>query len=158
MTIELAGRQPDFPDDDRSPSVRLRASDVDRHATVRRLQDGIARGQLAFDEGGERMAAAYACRYLDELGPLTADLPTPAPGPPTAPGWPTLALLARVQLRESLRTTPTRDPRVNRAVAAVALVLATMICLMIGLAVVHGLIEGPPPGGFGGPRFGGPRG
>ena len=65
----------------------MRASDADRHATVHVLQDAVARGLLTTDEGGERMAVAYAARHLDDLPPLTADLP-PAPGATEAPAPP----------------------------------------------------------------------
>ena len=41
------------------PASALRASDADRQATVTRLQDAVARGQLTHDEGSERMALAY---------------------------------------------------------------------------------------------------
>src|SRR3982750_659231 len=68
-------------------ATRLRASDTDRQQTVHLLQDAAARGLLTQDEAGERMAAAYAAQHLDELPPLTADLPPVAPPAPTAPGW-----------------------------------------------------------------------
>jgi hypothetical protein len=100
------------------PAPRIRASDADRHATVQRVQDGIARGLLAFDEGSDRMAAAWAGRYLDDLTPLTADLPPATPTQAaTAPGWPALGAPTRRQLRHSLRTTATAMPRFNRLTA-----------------------------------------
>ena len=41
---------------------------------IAQLQDAVARGLLTADEGSERMAVAYAARYLTELPRLTADL------------------------------------------------------------------------------------
>ena len=65
---------------------RMRASDADRLATVKQLQDAVARGLLAPDEGSERMADAFVAVHLTDLDPLTEDLP-PAPPERTAPGW-----------------------------------------------------------------------
>src|SRR5436305_1876366 len=89
----------------------MRASDADRHATVHVLQDAVARGLLTTDEGGERMAVAYAARHLDDLPALTADLP-PAPEAaeaPAAPGWPPLAAQGDVDDRD-LTGDRRRDP------------------------------------------------
>src|SRR6478752_3051275 len=64
----------------------LRASDADRVAVVRRLHDAVVRGLLTMEECDERVAAAYAARFVRDLPPLTADLP-PAPSTaPVAPG------------------------------------------------------------------------
>ena len=85
------------------PPPRMRASDADREAVVRILLDALARGLLTLDEGDERVAAAYAARYLDELPRLTADLP-PAPATaPAAPGWRALASLIWLQVRTTAR-------------------------------------------------------
>jgi hypothetical protein len=35
----------------------------------------MTEGRLNLEEGEERLAATYAAKYRDELGPLTADLP-----------------------------------------------------------------------------------
>ena len=35
----------------------------------------MAEGRLTLEEGEERLAAAYAAKYRDELKPLTTDLP-----------------------------------------------------------------------------------
>src|SRR3954466_10426261 len=86
----------------RDPPPRMRASDADREAVVRTLLDALAGGLLTLGEGDERVAAAYAARYRDELPRLTADLPpAPAPGP-VAPDWRALALLAWLQARTSV--------------------------------------------------------
>jgi len=57
-----------------------RASDAEREAVVARLRDAAGEGRLTVEELDERIDAAYAARTLDELEPLTADLPAPAPG------------------------------------------------------------------------------
>src|SRR4051794_28979120 len=82
--------------------TRLRAADADRHRTVAALQDAVARGLLTSEEAGPRMAAASAAQFLDELPPLTADLPTAAAPTPAAPGWRLLATLAVLQGRAGL--------------------------------------------------------
>src|SRR3954470_3726 len=86
--------------DPRAPTApRLRASDAEGQQTVHVLQDAAARGLLTQDEAGERMAAAYAAQHLDELPPLTVDLPPVAPPAPTAPGWRALITLLLLQVR-----------------------------------------------------------
>ena len=84
------------------PPPRLRASDADREAVVQTLLDAIARGLLTLQEGDERVAAAYAARFLDELPGLTADLPPAPASTPAAPGWRALAVLAWLQLRTAV--------------------------------------------------------
>src|SRR6185312_14616377 len=78
---------------------RLRASDAQREAVVHQLHEAVGRGLLSVEEGHERTATAYAARYVDELGPLTHDLPDPAP---VAPGWKAVASTAALQARTSL--------------------------------------------------------
>jgi len=65
------------------------ASDSDRDAAARVLNEAFAEGRLTADEHGERVRAAYAARTCHELARLTADLPGPAQaaGPP-ATGMP----------------------------------------------------------------------
>jgi Domain of unknown function (DUF1707)/Cell wall-active antibiotics response 4TMS YvqF len=55
-----------------------RASDAEREATVTRLREAAAEGRLTVEELTERMDAAYAASTLDDLEPLTADLPVAA--------------------------------------------------------------------------------
>ena len=67
------------------------ASDADRDAAVRVLNEAFAEGRLTADEHGERVRAAYAGRTWQELAQLTDDLPGPAhaadlPGPVHAAG------------------------------------------------------------------------
>jgi hypothetical protein len=54
---------------------RLRTSDKEREQVAEILRAAMTEGRLTLDEGEERLAAAYAAKYRDELGPLTADLP-----------------------------------------------------------------------------------
>lgn len=127
---------------------RLRASDADRLTTVRRIQDGVARGLLTPDEGSDRMATAFAAVHLDDLALLTADLP-PGGGSRTAPGWRPLATMAVEQVRSSLSTAPTGG--LSRARIAAALLVALMVLLLVGSIVGELFLDGggPDRGGFG---------
>jgi hypothetical protein len=130
--------------------ARLRASDVDRLATVRVLQDAVARGLLTPDEGSERMATAFAAVHLAELGPLTADLPAGL-AHPAAPGWRPLATMAVEQVRASLHRSPTGS-RITRARVAVALLVVLVLLLLVGEMVGELFFDGRGDGGPG--RFG----
>jgi DUF1707 SHOCT-like domain len=105
----------------------FRASDADREAVVRTLHDAVVRGLLTIDECDERVAAAYAARFLRDLPPLTADLPPAAAPAPVAPGWRPLLVMAWLQLRTALAGISRRGargrPRLAIAVAAVLAVL-----------------------------------
>lgn len=121
------------------PSRRLRASDADRAAMVARLQEAVGRGLLTLDEGDERMASAFAARYVDELAPLTADLPAPAPGGPAAVGWRQLGEAFVDQLRAELQMTAAAGVRSRRfAVSAFAVLLFVLLVLAMVAAVLHG--------------------
>jgi hypothetical protein len=133
----------------RSVPPPVRASDADRAATVRVLQDAVARGLLTPDEGGERMALAFAAVHRMDLGPLTADLP-PAPAAASAPGWRLLAMMAVEQLRATLIRPATG--RLHPARVAVAVVLALLLVMAVASVAGELLFEGgggPGPGGFG---------
>jgi hypothetical protein len=54
---------------------RIRASDEEREQIATILRAAMTEGRLSLEEGEQRLAAAYAATYRDELGPLTADLP-----------------------------------------------------------------------------------
>jgi Domain of unknown function (DUF1707) len=54
---------------------RLRTSDTEREQIAETLRAAMSEGRLTLEEGEERLATAYAAKYRDELGPLTADLP-----------------------------------------------------------------------------------
>ena len=117
---------------DAAQEPRLRASDVDRLATVLVLQDAVARGLLTPDEGSDRMAAAFAAVHVAELGPLTADLPS-GRATPTPPGWRPLATMALEQVRYSLHDTP--SGRLNPARVAFAVLIAAIVVLLLGAMV-----------------------
>ena len=118
----------------------LRASDDDRLATVRVLQDAVARGLLTADECSERMAATFAAVHVAELAPLTADLP-PGPVPSAAPGWRPLATMAVEQVRASLHRSPTGG-RVTPARIAVALLVLLVLSLLVGSLVGELFFDG----------------
>ena len=54
---------------------RLRTSDTEREEIATILRAAMTEGRLTLEEGEERLAAVYAAKFRDELGPLTADLP-----------------------------------------------------------------------------------
>lgn len=151
LEASAAGTRPPL----QEPPPRMRASDADREAVVRTLLDGIARGLLTLDEGDERVAAAYAARFLDELPRLTADLPPAPASAPVAPGWRALALLAWLQVRTAVaglwrgirRAARSRPPRLaGVAVATVAL----LALLTIMAAAAAGGADHGGHGGYGG--------
>lgn len=129
-----------FPYQPKEPTPRLRASHDDREAVVQTLHDGAARGLLTLGETDERVAAAYASRFLDELPGLTADLPQPlAPSAPGAPGWQALMLLFWLQLRTLLSRSGWRDVRHGvrtRPRLAVAAVAAVALLALLPVAAL----------------------
>lgn len=131
---------------------RMRASDADRLATVKQLQDAVARGLLAPDEGSERMADAFAAVHLTDLDPLTEDLP-PAPPERTAPGWRSLGTLAVEQVRASLTTAATGGSRAARV--AVVLLVASLFLVLVGALGGVALSDSGGGGGGGGGDGGG---
>jgi hypothetical protein len=126
-----------IPDAPQEPAARVRASDADREAAARTLHDAVARGLLSLEEADERVAAAYAARFTDDLPPLTADLPPVPASEPVAPGWRDLMVLAWLQLRTLFTRSSWRSARASvrsrprLAVAAVAL----LALLSLGAAV-----------------------
>jgi hypothetical protein len=118
----------------------FRASDADREAVVRTLHDAVVRGLLTIDECDERVAAAYAARFLRDLPPLTGDLPPAAPPAPVAPGWRALLVMAWLQLRTALAGISWRGVRARpRLAIAMAAVLAVLV---VGAATASELIGG----------------
>ncbi len=148
LEASAAGTRPPL----QEPPPRMRASDADREAVVRTLLDGIARGLLTLDEGDERVATAYAARFLDELPRLTADLPPAPASAPVAPGWRALALLAWLQVRTAVaglwrgirRAARSRPPRL----AGVAVATVTLLALLTIMAAAAA--GGADHGGHGG--------
>ncbi|MDR6322410.1 DUF1707 SHOCT-like domain-containing protein [Actinoplanes couchii] len=56
-------------------TTRLRTSDAEREQVAEILRAATAEGRLDLNEGEERLAAAYAAKFADELSVLTRDLP-----------------------------------------------------------------------------------
>ena len=129
---------------------RLRASDAERTATVDVLQDAMARGLLSHEEGDERMAAAFAARFRDELPPLTADLPpvVTAPSAATSGGWRALLTTLVTFVRAEIAATAAAGFRSRRFLVTALVVLA----LLGGLALVigHGFVDGDHAAHFAG--------
>jgi Domain of unknown function (DUF1707) len=120
------------------PPPRMRASDADREAVVRTLLDALARGLLTLDEGDERVAAAYAARYQDELPRLTADLPPAPASAPVAPGWRALALLAWLQVRTAVIGLWRATRRVVRARPRLVVGMLALLALLFLIAATAG--------------------
>jgi hypothetical protein len=125
------------PDPLQEPTARVRASDADREAVARMLHDAVARGLLSLEEADERVTAAYAARFTDDLPRLTADLPPPPSSAPVAPGWRALMVLAWLQLRTLFTRSFWRGARAavrSRPRLAVA-ALALLALLSFGAAM-----------------------
>lgn len=118
---------------------RLRASDAQREAVVHRLHEAVGRGLLTVEEGHERTAGAFAARYVDELDPLTEDLPDPTP---VAPGWRAVASAAALQASTSVlgaASWSAADRRRRRIVLLAGLLIALLLVAAItAAAVTHG--------------------
>jgi len=61
----------------------VRASDAERERIAQVLQIAAAEGRLSPEEAGERLAAASAATYREELNQLIADLPSAGDLDPT---------------------------------------------------------------------------
>jgi Domain of unknown function (DUF1707) len=112
------------------PRTRMRCSDAQRLEVVHRLQDAVGHGLLTLEECTERTEAAYRARYVDELPPLTADLPRPVPAAPQAPGWRAVGSSAALQARMSLLGSPTwadADTRRRRIVVLTGILVALLL-------------------------------
>ena len=68
--------------------VETRASDADRDAAARLLNEAFAEGRLTADEHDQRLSAVYAARSWQQLHQLTVDLAAAsgAAAEPMAPG------------------------------------------------------------------------
>lgn len=66
-------------------SGRMRASDAERERTIEQLREHFGAGRLDPEEFNERMEAAFAARFRDELPALLADLPSGGIGQEQAP-------------------------------------------------------------------------
>jgi hypothetical protein len=119
---------------------RMRASDAQRDAVVRQLHDAVGLGLLTVDECSERTSAAYAAKHLDELPPLTADLPEPTPAAPTAQGWRSVGSAVALQARMTTLGAPTWGGADRRRRWLVLLAAVLLILLGVGL-VIAGIID-----------------
>ncbi|WP_285759447.1 DUF1707 SHOCT-like domain-containing protein [Nocardiopsis ansamitocini] len=63
----------------------MRASDTDRDLVAERLAVALTEGRLDLTEYDRRLSLAMTAVFMGDLGPLTADLPRPAPPAPTGP-------------------------------------------------------------------------
>src|SRR5690348_2564905 len=75
----------------------MRIGDKEREAVVERLSKHAAAGRLTMAELEERVEAAHAAVYAEDLGALERDLPAPAPRP-APPVAPLLVLVAAIAL------------------------------------------------------------
>lgn len=108
----------------------------------------MARGLLTPAEGGDRMSAAFAAVHLEDLEPMTADLPTGPANSTSKPGWRPLLLMVLEQLQSSLRGAITGRRRSAQLGAALLLVL---LLITGGLVFAHLFLDnggGPGHGGF----------
>ena len=119
-----------------------RASDEERADVVGALHRGGGEGRLTLEEVDERIAAAYAARFREELGPLVADLPVVPPALPAAAGWVGLWHGVLRQSRATLRgvapdaaTVPTRRQQVLGALAVAVVLLWLAVWVLIGFGV-----------------------
>jgi hypothetical protein len=123
-----------------SARPRMRASDANRLAVISVLQDAVARGLLTLDEGSDRMAAAFAAVHVDDLRPLTADLPPVRAAAPVAPGWRQLGTIAAEQFRVSL--TDAGTGKLHPARVAFVFLIALLLLAAFGSMVGDLLFDG----------------
>src|SRR5215471_18018842 len=94
-------------------SAAMLASNAERDAAARRLQEAFAEHRLTDDEFDSRIKAALTARTTTDLGKLTADLPAAAPavlvagGPARKPGRFAVALKTSIS-RVGRWTVPAR--------------------------------------------------
>jgi Domain of unknown function (DUF1707) len=136
---------PSHPADADQPT---RASNADRFATTRILQDAVSQGLLTPDEGSERIAVALAAVYRHDLDSLVADLPAVgARG--RAPGWRALGTMTVEQVRSSL-SMPNAS-RLSPARIAITVLVVALLLLLVGYVVAELFFDGRGgrgPGGF----------
>lgn len=129
------------------PRVKLRASDADRQATVEVVQDAIGRGLLTPAEGSERMGVAFAAVHLEDLEPITADLPA-APVPVNSAIQRLRLFIVLERLESSIRTALIRRGRRAQLAAALVLFFLLITCGLMAPYLLFGHGGGPGHGGF----------
>ena len=121
---------------------RIRVSDAERTATVSRLQAALVEGRLDLDETDERVTAAFAARYDEDLQVLLADLPPQPATPDGAPSWSDVWASAVWRARilvlgaDTGHTLPTFHQRRSAAVLAALAVVWFLLCAFTGAAMV----------------------
>jgi hypothetical protein len=99
----------------------MRAGDKDRQSVVEVLGKHFGEGRLTVEEFDERVVRAHASVYLDELPPLTADLP----GDPQPYPQPQYRRRSRPQLRVP--------------------VFVFLLALLLAWSMVAVVVHGAPP-------------
>ncbi len=99
-------------------STRLRTSDQEREQIAEILRAAMTEGRLTLEEGEQRLAAAYAATYRDELRPLTADLPDGG--------------------RRALAETPQARLATRRSLRRHALIVASVAMILTGFWILSG--------------------
>jgi hypothetical protein len=97
---------------------RLRTSDTEREQVAEILRAAMSEGRLNLEEGEERLTAAYAASYRDELAPLTADLPDGG--------------------RRALLNTPEARDAARRGLRRHGLIVVSIAMILTGLWIVSG--------------------
>lgn len=122
---------------------RTRASNAERADTVSRLQAALVEGRLDLAETDERVTAAFAARYDDDLQLLIADLPPYVPAHDGAPSW--SALWTSVVWRARIlvlgaetggHARPTSQHCRFAAALAYLAVVWVLVCAVAGAAMV----------------------
>lgn len=128
------------PDDEHDRSRIWRASDADREAVARVVQQGLTSGMLTVIEAEERLTAVYGARLRHELDPITADLPIVRQ---SASGERSVHLLVRVdQWVHHLMSTEVSDVASIRALPAGHRILALALALLAATVCVMMLLFG----------------
>ena len=99
-------------------STQIRASDEEREQVAHILRTAMTEGRLTLDEGEQRLAAAYAATFREDLTPLTADLPGGG--------------------RHALADTPEAKDFARRHLRLHAGKIAVLAALLVGLWVLSG--------------------
>jgi Domain of unknown function (DUF1707) len=97
----------------------LRASDSERDAAVKVLNEALTAGRLSIDEHGDRVEAALGATTVEELEDLTADVQEAPPvRPRSRRSWATLvvplvAVIAIIALVSAIHRTPAKTTPVG---------------------------------------------
>ncbi|MFR9805938.1 DUF1707 domain-containing protein [Pseudonocardia sp. RS010] len=121
------------------PTVRIRASDLERERVVVRLHRAVGEGRLDLAEADERLTAVYAARHRDELDPLLADLPAVEATDDAAP-WSAIWESVVWRTRTAVWGPGTSRPTVEHCHVAVGVAAGALLwflfCAVLGAAAV----------------------